>query len=157
MVSAARYIASRRIPIRPHILIGCAIIVGATGLLIAEGPEDHLLRVLALMVVVAAMMLAAVLRFLVPWQARKHFRELAAAKGAISFNWDENGVSFSGAKGATRLDWTDFHRWGETDSVLILMQSSMLYNLAPKRVLSDEQQAEVRGHLDAVKVKKIRD
>lgn len=153
VVGAARHFAARRLPIRPGILVTCALVAGMIGLLLARGSDNHLLNVLSLMVLVLALVMAALVFFVVPRQARNHFRELASARGDMTFAWDDRGTLLTGAKGVTNLAWSDYSGWSETDGLLILLQSRMLYNLVPKRALTEGQLTEIRACLASAGVR----
>ena len=76
-------------------------------------------------------------------------------RGQTTFAWNEAGTTLTGKKGETRLDWGDYHRWIESPELLLLFQSAMLYNLVPKRALSEGQLVEVRGLLEKAGVKRL--
>ena len=43
--------------------------------------------------------------------------------------------------------WTDTRQWAENDSVLVLLQNGPTFRPLPKRVMSEEQLADVRACL----------
>ena len=53
------------------------------------------------------------------------------------------------ATGNNRLAWSDFVKWLEDDTSLVLFQSDNLLNPFPKRCLTEDQVAEIRGYLTA--------
>jgi hypothetical protein len=155
-VAASRHVVARRVPIRPNLLVACALAAGVLGLFVTRGAsEGQFLRVLVLLVMSLAVVLALTFNVFIPWQARNHFRQLAAAKGTTTFSWDEAGAGLAGQKGEARFFWGDFYRWSETDALLILYQSSMLYNIVPKHALQAAQLEDIVALLTANGVKRV--
>jgi len=153
VVAASRLAMGRRMPVRAGLIIPLALAVAAAGLWLSSQWQDRLLETLSYAVIAAGLALAIVYCFVAPWQARRHFRQLAAAQGETRFRWNEDGIVLSGEKGETRLGWGDFHCWMERERQLLLFQSLMFYNLVPKSALSDAQMGEIRSYLDAAGVR----
>ena len=125
------------------------------GLLLIAGLLDPsaLRRPLLLAMIGMAIVLVLMIRLVVPFHAKRHFRQAAALRDEIEVTWDDEGVGFSGAHGNSRLVWGEFHRWAENDRLVLLYQSQMLYNIIPKRALTAEQVGELRRSLEAAQVK----
>ncbi len=155
VVRATGFAATHWLPISPHLFAGIAFLVAlgtAWGFRAHQGSLAVELAYLLIAVVLAFML---VLHVILPWHARRHYCELAAAHGTTSVDWDAQGISIRGEKGQTRLEWSDFFGWSEQRDLLLLFQSHRLFNLLPKSVLSKEQLAEIRSHLKAAGVKKL--
>ena len=125
------------------------------GLLLILGLLDPraLMQPFLLALIGAAIVLFLTIRMVVPFHAKRHFRQAAALRDEIAVTWDDEGVSLSGAHGNSRLAWGEFHRWAENDRLVLLFQSQMLYNIVPKRVLTAEQVDDLRSKLQDAHVK----
>lgn len=88
-------------------------------------------------------------RVLLPRRAKRFVSQQKSIQGEISIGWDAEGVAFAAKDAQSRTAWGDYFKWLENDVVLVLFQSENLLNVLPKRVLTDEQVAEIRSRLIA--------
>jgi hypothetical protein len=84
-----------------------------------------------------------------PNRAKRLLQQQKGMGGEIAFAWDAEGLRITGATGYNRLAWSDFVQWLEDDVSLVMFQSDNLLNPLPKRCLTEEQIAEIRGYLTA--------
>ncbi len=101
----------------------------------------------------AALFLALVNLWLVkiklPGNAKRVLKQQKGLAGEITATWDAEGMTMAGSSGHSRLAWGDYIRWLEDDANFVLFHSDNVINPLPKRVLSGEQIAEIRGSLTA--------
>jgi hypothetical protein len=88
-------------------------------------------------------------RVLLPRRARRFVSQQKSIQGEISIGWDAEGVAFAAKDAQSRTAWDHYFKWLENDAALVLFQSENLLNVLPKRVLTDEQAAEIRDYLTA--------
>lgn len=86
---------------------------------------------------------------LLPRRSRRLFQQQKVLHGQMFAQWDAESIRFELPNGSTRYAWSDFLRWAEGPDGISLYQNEMLYNLLPKRVLSEGAQADIRAALDA--------
>lgn len=139
-------------PILP-IMLGAAIVLYAILFFLDRDAALHPM-LLALMAAVPLAMLLLV-KVLLPWQLRRHFRQTAGLKDEVEMSWDADGLRFSAPRGQSRLAWSDYYSWTENDRLLLLYQSEMLFNAVPKAVLSDDQLADFRANLERANIRKV--
>jgi len=132
--AAARLVAHKQIWSRPifTILIGLILaLVAILALIEPQALDNPMLFALGGVAVVLMLMI----RLVVPFHARRHYRQSAALRDEIEAEWNEKGIRFSSAHGNSNFAWNEFYRWAENESLILLYQSQMLYNIIPKRVL----------------------
>jgi hypothetical protein len=81
------------------------------------------------------------------WAARMQFRKQPSVQGPITATLSEKGVSWKWDGGSSEVEWKTFHRWQECKTQFLLFTSPVMFNMIPKRVLSPEQESEVRNLL----------
>ena len=64
------------------------------------------------------------------------------------FTFDESGVAFETTLSETRLRWTAFQKFLETDSLFILYESDRVFHMVPKRGFQSAE--EMTGFLAAL-------
>ncbi len=154
MVVEANKLAIRRhskIPIPTAIILGS---VAWAGLSYALRGDSSMLTNALLPMLLLIVLLALVYYVFLPWQSRRHYRETSAFADEISVEWDAEKFRLGGARGNMALAWSDFYRWTDNDSLLLLYQSHILYHVVPKSALTQEQIGELRAHLESAGVKR---
>ncbi|MHA6317331.1 YcxB family protein [Altererythrobacter sp. CAU 1778] len=135
VVEAARFTSMKRLFSRPllPLLIGLLVVLAVAAISVGKGQVMLFAIAAALALPIA---FAVTLWWVVPWQARRHYRQTAALRDEIALRWDDEGVRMASARGNSRLAWSDFHAFADTASLLILYQSEMLYSMFPKRAFA---------------------
>jgi hypothetical protein len=153
VVAATRLAMGRRLPVSVQLVAGLGLVIGILGIWLFDQPEDAVTQALSYAVVAAALALGLVYFFVVPLQARRHFRQLAALKAVTTLDWNETGATFSTEKAKATIDWQDFHSWIVKDDYLLLFQSFMFYNLVPTGAFKHGQLDEFCAYLVKAGVK----
>ena len=155
-LAAARLIMKRKlkIPVAPFLIV--AVVVAAIGLAMgSSGLPGEALPILAWLVLLLAFVLAVVQFWVLPRQTRRMFRQTSLLREQISMSWEENGFALEGASAKSRMPWKDLYAWAEAESLIILMQNEMLYNLVPKSALDEAQLADLRSCVEASSLKRL--
>lgn len=97
--------------------------------------------------VVLALILLVNRRYAVRY-ARRNFAEQRNLADDYRITWDERGFESMSERGSIKQGWPEFHRWLENDALFMLFLSERLYVGLPKRALSSDQSASLRGHLE---------
>ena len=85
-----------------------------------------------------------ILRFLLPLQAKAHFRQAKALQCETQVSWDETEVTLASELGTTRLAWSDFRQIIDRNGYFVLFQSDMLYNAVPQAPMGEERAEDFR-------------
>jgi len=82
-------------------------------------------------------------------RARKDFARQTSLHGAITIRWDEEAIDVSYPWGACRHRWSEFVRWAEDSSSLLLWKATgpASYHVIPKRVLALDDVAGIHAAL----------
>jgi len=154
-VSAGRFAAGRQMRLRPivRVLMILVAVLYAILLLLDWRAATQPLLLALLLAVGAALLLATWV--LIPWQMKRHFRQAPGLRDEIGIDWDDEHLGFETSRGHSRLAWSDYHRWGENERLLLLFQSEILYNIVPKAALGQDQLDSIRGALVRAGVRKI--
>jgi hypothetical protein len=91
--------------------------------------------------------------FILPRRSRRLFAQQRALHAEFTIAWDADSFSLEATTGSGRHGWGDFIRAAENREIILLFQSDMLFNMLPKRALSDAQIADIRAALIAHSVK----
>jgi hypothetical protein len=127
-----------------------AIAIGAGLYVYAAGGLDHPV-VLAWGAVGGLALVGLILladRLIQPRRARRVLAQQKALQGEMTLDWDAQGIAFTNATGHSRLVWSGYCRWRESQASLVLFLSDNLVNIIPKRCLTEAQIAEIRDSLD---------
>ena len=111
--------------------------------------------ILSWLVLVLAFVLGVVQFWVLPRQTRRMYAQTSLLRETISFEWDADGFAIKGPSANSRLSWEMLHAWDEDDSIFVLMQNEMLYNLVPKSALAEGQEADLRGCLECSGLRKL--
>ena len=80
-----------------------------------------------------------------PWLgARTQFRKQPSAQVPKTLSLDGSGVQWRWDGGSADIDWKNFTKWQESKTHFLLYTSPIIFNLIPKRVLTEDQVSEVR-------------
>lgn len=157
LVQAARLFSGRNIG-RPKVIVAyiCLwfaslilftyLITGSTSpSAIATDP----VRILGLSVLPFVLVMLWTL-WLIPTLARRNFRLQRSLHGDFRYGWSDDKLTVGTEYGSFDMPWSHFHGWAENDRMLLLFESDRLYRVIPKRVLSPEQETDLRHHLTRV-------
>ena len=154
VVTAMQLASSRkiRVPIPLVLVFGAAVAVVSV---LMFGSDDSFVSNFLIPLLIFLLIVVALIQYVVlPWQARRHAQQSVALRDEITAEWDDQGMTLSGAHGQARMAWSEFHRWSESPAVILLYQSDMFFNAVPKSALTDEQTADIVDRLKAEGVKK---
>jgi YcxB-like protein len=76
---------------------------------------------------------------------RKLYLNSVNLRGPLSLDADDDGMRFQGSTISSQVIWAHFSRYCEDDHSFLLFQNARIFNMIPKRKLSLEQIAELRG------------
>jgi hypothetical protein len=85
--------------------------------------------------------------FLPRWSIRRQFLQQPAAHGPKTLLLDSLGAHWRWIGGSSDVEWKNYIRWVEGKNQFLVYTSPACFNVIPKRVLADEQLAELRGLL----------
>lgn len=94
----------------------------------------------------------AVAAILTPITARRVFRQQRSLQGEMTLSWSEAGLHVQSEYGAFEIPWSHFVRWTEDQHSFLLFESDRLYRVVPKRVLTSDQQQDLRTYLGRIGV-----
>lgn len=146
-VEAARFTATKRLLSRPLLPMIVVLLVIFAILAMIEGKFAFTAAAL-LAVLLAPLVIAATVLYVIPWQAKRHYKQAVALHEEIACWWGKNGIELSSTRGSSKFAWKDFHRWGDSHSLLLLYQSEMFYSVVPKRVLESGELAAIKRRLE---------
>lgn len=153
VVAAARHVAIKRLKGRVFLVLIGAFILLALFLAYLQGLSGDGSALVVALIVALPLALVIVIGLLVPWQARRHFRQSRALRDEVQAELTAEGIAFDSDHGSARFDWGDFHSASETGRLLLLFQSEMLYNAVPKAALGEEGLAIARAGLKAAQTR----
>ena len=82
----------------------------------------------------------AVLFLLIPFNAKKQYRQHRALRNEITMLLLEQGISFKSESGESKLQWSDIHKWRYGKGIYLLYITSNMFHMVPSRVLSNESE-----------------
>ena len=155
-LAAAKLIMRRKlkIPILPFLVI--AVVVAAVALSMGgSGRLGQAMPILAWLVLTLALILGVVQFWVLPRQTRRTFHQTSLLREQIAFSWDETGFALEGESAKSRISWNNLFAWDEDESLFLLMQNEMLYNLVPKSALDEWQTENLRSCLEASGLRRL--
>ncbi|MDH7794659.1 MULTISPECIES: YcxB family protein [unclassified Beijerinckia] len=91
--------------------------------------------------------------FLVPRQTRKAFQEQKGFQYPLTLTWSDDGIEVQNQQGRAAFPWTDLFRWAEDQRIILFYHSSRLFQMLPRRVLSDAQVDDLHRCIKTPKIK----
>lgn len=82
---------------------------------------------------------------LIPRRSARLFRQQRSLAGTFSISWSDGGLTQSWENGQSDQPWSDYHDKFETDDVFAFGLNEVLYHFAPKRVMTNDQAADLRA------------
>ncbi|TKT80019.1 YcxB family protein [Aquamicrobium sp. LC103] len=92
---------------------------------------------------------------LIPWQARKIYREDKTLQHPIEASWTRDAYFASTATVTNTIPWSDYFGWSADEKMVLLMQSPVLFQMLPRHALSGEQAEDLIGHLEKSGLRRI--
>jgi len=162
-LTAENYIAGRKLGLRPRkslrvALYAIAVIYGLLFLSeiisVARGdtPLGDILWMLALPGYFWFLYFV-----LLPWRTRRLFNEHTLLQDPTRWQFEDDGtIHVSTPRGHATLKWGDFHKWKANDKIVLLYQSSLIFNMFPRAAFADDSDYRAfmemaRRHLGAQK------
>jgi hypothetical protein len=123
-----------------------------------SGPArpDDIWFLVAFGVVIAPAIYVAVIYTVLPQSARRAYRQQKSLHETMHAKWSRSGVEWQAASGQSQTPWGHYAKWNEDSRLFLLYQSDQLYQLLPKRVLSEADANTIRDHLTEAKVSRSR-
>jgi murein endopeptidase len=137
-------------------LKGLALFCAGFGVLIAvitwtfgtEGQRAAMFGSFALGGVIGLVIVAAAIRWIVaPLSARRQYAQSAALCAEQTLSFDREKLYLNSELGDMRMPWGKFHKWHEGKRMILIYQNAQMFNLIPKRALSEDQLAGLLGFL----------
>jgi len=79
-----------------------------------------------------------VLFLLIPFNAKRQYRQHRALKNEIFMLLSEQGINFKSESGESKLQWSDIHKWKYGKGIYLLYVTSNMFHIIPSRSLSNE-------------------
>lgn len=80
----------------------------------------------------------AMLFLLIPFNAKRQYKQHRALRNEISMLLSEQGINFKSESGESKLQWSDIHRWKYSKGIYLLYITSNMFHIVPSRVLSNK-------------------
>ena len=75
---------------------------------------------------------------------RKGYAKSTNMHGQLTLDISDDGLNFRGITFNSQVTWDHFSRFVEDKDCYVLFQNPLIFNIVPKRCLSDEQSAQLR-------------
>ena len=82
----------------------------------------------------------AVLYLLIPFNAKRQYKQHRALKNEIHMALSDQGINFKSESGESKLQWSDIHKWKKGKSIYLLYITSNMFHMVPSRALSNENE-----------------
>ncbi len=120
------------------------VVLGVGALLsadVAVQDPDAGLTPLLLILLVAALQLFLRIVY-VPRRARRLYRQQRNLQLPFESVCTDSGIEWTNPNGRTQLPWSHVIRWKEGDTLFVLYQSALMFNMVPKRCFAQPEQVE---------------
>ena len=126
-------------------LVACAFLLIALDVI-----EDGAINLLSLLSLGIGLPLVwFVPHLLAPMMMRRQYRQSAALRDEQCFEFDDEAVFFSSARGHARLPFAELYAWAETDRLILLSQTEAYFNPVPKLALGEDAAVLIRKLTEA--------
>ena len=78
------------------------------------------------------------LMLVIPFYAKRHFKQNKALKNEISVQFSEQGINFKGESGESTLQWSYIHKWKYDKGIYLLYITNNMFHIIPQRALTNE-------------------
>ncbi len=82
----------------------------------------------------------AVQFLLIPFNAKKQYRQNRALRNEITMLLSQQGISFKSESGESKLQWSDIHKWKYGKGIYLLYITSNMFHMVPSRALPNENE-----------------
>jgi hypothetical protein len=129
-----------------------ALIVWASYVTISDWVSGSGPWILAVICVVTLLYLVFYVGVIIPISAYRIFKQQKSLNLPFSIEATPGAFCAFNETGKTTMPWSHFVKWKESERLLLLYHSDILFNLVPKRLFqSDAELAEFRGFLGGVR------
>lgn len=124
------------------------------------GDEDGLSIAVAVVLntalaAVATAVVATLLHILVPWRAKKNFRQQKSIHDEAAIGWSDEGFTHKSALFTSLHPWTHYLAWGENKDVLVMFLTDNQFNLVPKRHVPEDALEELKNLLAKAGIRRV--
>jgi hypothetical protein len=78
-----------------------------------------------------------------PRLARRLYRQDKSLQRPLRMAWSDAGITFSSQNGWGKVEWADLYRWTPARGTFLFFISERLFHFLPRRVLAEEQTADL--------------
>jgi len=75
---------------------------------------------------------------LIPYQAKKQYKELKSIQFEMAMTIEDEGIKIATTVGNNNLDWSHFKKWKCNEYIIIIYITSRMFYMLPQRVFSSE-------------------
>jgi hypothetical protein len=87
-----------------------------------------------------------------PFKCARIYRQQRNLQIPFQFSWDDEGVFMKNEMAEGKTKWSDFRKYKQNKSVIMLYHSDALFNLVPKSAFSDAGQlADFMAHVERIR------
>jgi hypothetical protein len=76
--------------------------------------------------------------FYLPWRCRRTFSQQKTLQQVVDKVIDEDGLSVTSVYGSGRIPWGDYYKWKSNERLILLYQSSRIFNMIPRRWMAND-------------------
>ncbi|MBL8779536.1 MAG: YcxB family protein [Alphaproteobacteria bacterium] len=102
-----------------------------------SGSGEHSYLLLGLGVLYALTLLVFVPYVILPWRARKQFRQVTTARDPFDIVWDDETLTITAADWMQKSRWDDFVKSREDAQLILLYISDFSFRIVPRRAFAD--------------------
>ncbi len=84
---------------------------------------------------------------ILPWSARRMYRQQKALQREMHFRFDDSGASASSEIGNSDIPWGDYLKWKKNDHMILLYISDRMYQMLPRRMFANPGDFDRLGEL----------
>lgn len=93
--------------------------------------------------------------FLIPGRARKIHAQQKVLRHPVEVSWNDEAYSAASDASASVVRWGDYHGWSADEKMILLLPSSVLFQMLPRRALSEAQAADLIAHIERSGLRRI--
>ncbi len=93
-------------------------------------------------------------KLVLPRKVKRLFAQQAALRSETTKSWRDEGLTWTSARASGRNDWSDYIRCLESPDILLFYLSDVMYQIMPKRALTEANMASLRPYLILIQQRK---